>query len=244
MKGRNGLGSFLKGDESNMNAHNLITQQAFLESSREFKQREGRAAFYDLAVNLMDRNLPVEGCILLLSTWNFASFRYAVKSFDVGRFRKVLQESGVILSRMRDQSIRAIELSDYSDDICTVYETLAAIKGMEHTGTSKVMHLLNRELFVMWDGYIRGEHPKRFYENLPVITAGFWSNVKYDKSGRGYIDFMSDMQRMFSHLQVESDRKTLSKAIDEYNYVNITLRIQERKALEKVQKKKNKKERH
>lgn len=42
----------------------------------------------------------------------------------------------------------------------------------------------------------------------------------------GYIQFLKDMQHLFKNVKWEDENKILAKAIDEYNYVLVTLPIQ------------------
>ena len=94
----------------------------------------------------------------------------------------------------------------------------------EATGASKILHIINPELFVMWDGAIRG---------------GYGFSGKY--GGKQYVGFLRRMQRLANYAisQVEKEccvsRKkaieslkceghTLAKALDEYNYVNLCRR--------------------
>jgi len=81
-------------------------------------------------------------------------------------------------------------------------------------------------VFVMWDGYIRGEKKRAYYEALPCVAAGKWGLSKYDKSGAGYVRFLSEIQNRFRNLSYPPGPRTLAKAIDEWHYVNVTLPIQ------------------
>lgn len=37
--------------------------------------------------------------------------------------------------------------------------TSGIVNCLKYTGASKIMHLKNRAVFVMWDGYIKGNKP-------------------------------------------------------------------------------------
>ncbi len=80
----------------------------------------------------------------------------------------------------------------------------------------------------MWDSYINRQYPKKYYLALPIVKDGDWDiNVKYKMSGEGYIAYLIAMQEKFRHINfTESQEKTFAKAVDEFNYVNITLPIQ------------------
>lgn len=45
------------------------------------------------------------------------------------------------------------------------------ISGIEFTDASKIMHLKNRRVFVMWDMYIKGKSKRKYYENLQIIKT-------------------------------------------------------------------------
>ena len=96
-------------------------------------------------------------------------------------------------------------------------------KNNEATGTSKILHIINPELFVMWDGAIRG---------------GYGFGGKYE--GEQYVDFLRRMQMLANYAisQIENEcgvsredaiellkcnGHTLAKTLDEYNYVKFTL---------------------
>lgn len=63
-------------------------------------------------------------------------------------------------------------------------------------------------------------------ENLPCVLSRKWSIRRYGKSGRGYVNSLSDIQSRVRHVLYPEGPKTLAKAIDEFHYVNITLPIQ------------------
>ena len=72
------------------------------------------------------------------------------------------------------------------------------------------MHLLNRNLFVMWD-----KDTRDFY--------GFSTD------DRSYFEFQKKMQERVKDIIWDTPDKTLAKAVDEYNQATITIpRNQER----------------
>ena len=96
-------------------------------------------------------------------------------------------------------------------------------KRNEATGASKILHLIYPELFVMWDGAIRG---------------GYGSGGKYE--GVQYVDFLRRMQVLANYAieqvkkecgvcrqdaieSLKCDVHTLAKTLDEYNYVKFTM---------------------
>lgn len=194
----------------------------------EFAQEERRGSFYDMAVGLFDQGSRIEAYIVLLSTWNFAGFRYAVTDFDLVGFEAIMQVLEPRFQRLDGQDIRTAKLDDLRADIVAIYSALAGFKGVRQTGATKIMHLRNRQLFVIWDRSIRGELPRKRYEQLPIVTHGDWTVRRYKTTSDGYVAFLQDIQDRFAAVNFRHAGKTLAKAIDEFNYVNITRNVRTR----------------
>lgn len=127
--------------------------------------------------------------------------------------------------RLDGQDIGTANLQDLREDITAIYSILSAFKGVKHTGATKLMHLRNRRLFVIWDRSIRGKLPKKRYEQLPIVARGDWTVKRHKPTGDGYVALLQDMQDKFAGVNVGHAGKTLAKAIDEFNYINITRNV-------------------
>ncbi|MEK7212034.1 MAG: hypothetical protein AAB731_05400 [Patescibacteria group bacterium] len=57
-----------------------------------FTKKETRWDLYPRFLNLIKGGFEVEAFLLILSTWNFARFRYVVRSFDLGKFIIILKK--------------------------------------------------------------------------------------------------------------------------------------------------------
>jgi len=204
----------------------MIDIQIFNKTTNDFDKREGRTNFFKLAQNLINRGFETEGLLLILTTWNFAIFRYAVKQFDIDNCKAVLETLKPNFDKINGQDFKTINFDNYKSDIQTIYNSLSEIEGIKFTGAPKLMHLKNPNVFVMWDAYIRGEKPKKHYGQLDTFKNGTYEFKKYSKDFDGYFNFIRDMQGKFKHLNLNR-QKSLAKAVDEFNYVNITLPIQE-----------------
>jgi len=174
------------------------------EKCKEFDKLEKRASFYEMARELVERDLPVHGAILLLSTWNTGRFRYANKTDLTAKLKRVFQKCMDNFNRLKEQRFETINLDFFGEDIKIIYEKLRGIKGVEYTGSTKVMSIMNPELFVMWDENIRGKYGFG-------VTSG------------EYLRFMGEMQEKFAGVELKN-KKPLAKAIDEYNYMTISFR--------------------
>ena len=183
-----------------------ISIEELKEKCKRFEELEKRGTFYDMALNMINKGFEIEAFFLILATWNFATFRYAMKDFDINGFKKIIKKQcNPIFDKLKDKNLETVNFDEIKEDVEELYNILSAIKGVKYTGASKLMHLKNPKLFIMWDGYI-----KKHY--------GFRKGVAND-----YINFLKKMQKMFKDIKWEEEDKTLAKAIDEYNYVAITL---------------------
>lgn len=203
-----------------------ISEEFFLESIKKFDLLEKRTNYFTLAKNLIENNYFIEGHLLVLTTWNFARFRYVNKTFDIEAYRNNIISLEKDFNKLKDSDIIIINLNQFKANISNIYNTLSEIKGVEFTGATKIMHLINPNLFVIWDNYIRCGKPKIKYMKLKLFKEYYYNFIKYGNSSDGYIRFLQEMQNNFKHLKPKLLAKPMAKAIDEFNYVNITLEIQ------------------
>jgi hypothetical protein len=114
-------------------------------------------------------------------------------------------------------------------DVEAVFEGIARSGGRyASTATSKILHVLNPQLFVMWDSAIRGaygvdasscDYAKRF---LPRVQRQAKEAVdSYTRNGR------ADPVTAVQDLEGLCDGRPLAKLVDEHNYCKFTLRRDE-----------------
>ena len=178
----------------------------------KFSSRELRWDFYPMFLRLMEAGFETEAMLFILSTWNFARFRYAIRSFDLDHFQKVLKTLEPPFDKLKKENFKTINFDKYKEDIGKIFISLSLIKGIEKTGAPKLMHLKIPEVFVMWDSFIRN----------------YYGFKKGD--GEDYFAFLKLMQEKFKNAKINQGR-TLAKSIDEHNYKTITEKILRRKSL-------------
>lgn len=162
-----------------------------------------RTEVYPMCLRLMKKGLEMEAYIIILSTWNFASFRYVMRTFDLAGFKKTLQEIEPLYRKLNKLDFRTADLDKYKKKIKEIYSKLYKYKGIKITGTPKLMHLKNPKLFVMWDDRI-----KKHY--------GFYKGDAED-----YFNFLKLMQRKFKSCKPRKGM-TLVRTIDLLNMERIT----------------------
>ncbi len=170
----------------------------------EFRKVEGPASFYDVALEIVDAH-PLQASIIILAVWNTGRFRFiASDTQNLLDLQKAIEESKPLFEKVRGKDFKTVNFDEIGDAVKQIYSILSKVKGVEYTGTSKVMHLLNKELFVMWDTDIRDKYD-------------------YYVTGEDYFKFLKEMQEMFKDVEWNMPNKTFAKAIDEYNQVTITI---------------------
>lgn len=172
----------------------------------EFKNEEGRASYYDVALEIVDDH-PLHASLIILAVWNMNRFRFmANDTNNLVDLKNAIEEFKPLFEQFRGKNFKTVNFDEIRDKVELIYFKFSQINGVEYTGTSKVMHLLNRDLFVMWDREIREEY-------------GF--DVA---DGNGYFNFLKLMQEKFKGVEWDVlPNRTLAKAIDEYNQVTITI---------------------
>ena len=202
----------------------MIDEKYFIESVNKFKEIEKRANFYDIAREIFNK-YPIQACVIILAVWNVGNFRF-VKNREqfLFEFKSTFEECKPLFKQLENLDFRNTDFDAVQDIIKEIYNKLAKINGVSYTGASKVMHLVNPNIFVIWDSYISGQKPKKYYKDLDIAKNGR-KFKKYERNAEGYINFHKDMQITFKDIKYNGER-TFAKVIDEFNYVNITLPIQ------------------
>lgn len=221
----------------------MISNKEFNKVISKFPKQEKRYDFFTLAESLMKDGNDIQAYILILATWNFARFRYFLKEFNIYRLQVALNKIKKYIRRLEKEKFETINLALYKDNIIFIYNTLSKIPGIEYTGATKIMHLRLPKVFIMWDTYIRGSKErrgnkkkkgyllsnkiKRFYRALCDKKNNCeFKYPLYKNSGNDYFRFLIDMKKLVKNINYRNSHKSFTKAIDEFNYVNITLPIQ------------------
>ncbi len=182
----------------------MLTQQEFEETIAQYDDLERRGSFYPMFRKLMDHGLEIEAYILMLSTWNFAAFRYVMNNFDLAGFEEKIRRLKPRIEALRGLRFETADFDDFGAEVFGIYQELSAIRGIRWTGAAKLMHLMCPDLFVMWDQYICAAYGFKLREH------------------EEYLEFLKRMRAEFGHLEPVL-AKGMAKCIDEYNYVRYSV---------------------
>ena len=158
---------------------------------------ELRDKVYDWTSELINEGKLLQGLILMLATWNFANFRYAMKTFPLDEFEKSLKKCDFDYFNDKNFEDTNLEDANIKSNVMRIYNELSKFKGVKYVGATKIMHFLCPKFFVMWDQKIR-EH------------YGFGT------SAEEYYNFMNKMQTDYKEGKFKDLEKgvTIPRAID------------------------------
>ncbi|MBU0962944.1 MAG: hypothetical protein KKD48_03510 [Nanoarchaeota archaeon] len=161
--------------------------------------------YKELILPIKDPLESLDSIIEFVRIWN--------RRVPVGKNKDKIKEA-VISLRKEFEDIKHYNLEDFEftaeniEIVKKIFNKLSTTV-LKSTGTTKLMHGMNPNLFVMWDKGI-------------CIHYGFYSNSK------GYMHFMKLMQDKIQQVLKEHNKEeiiketgvSLPKLIDEYNWLN------------------------
>ncbi len=212
-----------------------------------FPELEGRYRFYEAYIKNRDPmawlnspDVPLKEALLLFGwvhSWdpNFEG--------DLVRFLQIYEEIFPIIKNFEDKPLAAVDLTDNAKhSLRIIFDKTAKCcrtSRYESTDASKLLHGIVPNLFVMWDDKIRKgivgirESSRDYdgrcyaYEFLPKMQEFarlFLDSYVKEKGG--------DHLRASEEISQMADGYTLTKLIDEFNYVRFT----KKKAFEETRK--------
>lgn len=108
----------------------MITNEEFTKATKEFDGIEKRGSFYNMAIGLINNNFEMEAYFLILATWNFARFRYAVNDFDINGFKEKIKELNPLFNKLKYEDFRTIDFDKYKEDIKRYLVPYLQLKGL------------------------------------------------------------------------------------------------------------------
>lgn len=128
-----------------------------------------------------------------------------------------LQDAQKAFKGLKGKTLLNADFDALSDFIKCLFKAME-VNHVGATSKSKILHLLNPELFVMWDDRIRKEGR---YQNTAEGYIKFLKTMKscaekiVGETGKSPIEFIDAVYRELQDLNTH--RKTLAKLVDEYN---------------------------
>jgi len=197
----------------------------FLQRIEDFHNSEPRAFCFDLALSLINtakaedaenwyyHSKTIEGILLLLFCWNFAS--PITKKLTKPVIESLLRDCKEDLISLEQYNINNIN-DDIGEIILRLFGKFKNVFGQ--TGASKALSLLNTKLFLMWDTKIR-KH---------LVRINIVSRIRNGENPEYYWQFLRDIKNVIerNHLtDLIENSNDIAKKIDEFHYAKIVVSI-------------------
>lgn len=207
-------------------------------ASEWFHKNEARAPFYNAVLAKRNRWSSVKNLtsyeagdlIEFVNQWQTRS------PITVGQLFQALERIGPASEQLEGMTLLAVDFGDRAVSARQpgglIRDCFAAVMSagdrQEVTGASKMLHVINPELFVMWDGPIqRGyavlrdpdDYSFRFLPRMQALAQKAIRQFVVAGLGTAEQALLAMRSRTCTH--------TLAKVIDEYNYVKDTKRHDE-----------------
>jgi len=211
-----------------------------LEYCKKYHEVEQRDVPYVLSNSTVSRDptnisFILAGAKLIIITWNVQHF----KGYQ-GVLRKASLENDIVqaynatagkLGKLRGKRLEQLDLNDTQlrDDIKNIFKEFSSRKSIGSTGASKILHVLNPHVFMMWDVSIRDAYHKLHNKNHKVgyeecyleflkqsqeIIKAILSKNSEDDLWRGHLTFVDK-----EFVTAFSFKENILKMLDECNYV-------------------------
>jgi hypothetical protein len=230
--GREEVGAFVRKIKSPL---------AFIENCKKYHEEERRDIAYVIAWEVVHRKPQnihhiLAGSKLMIITWNAVGFGRLPKRVKQGLESEIIDSYNRCRSELDNLSPkRLVELDDSEIKIAgEVFQEFSSKRSIGSTGASKVLHILNPDVFMMWDNNIRKAYHVLHNEKKHGIKECYIEFLKQSKEivqailkeeteDRLWERHLTFLDKEF--IQAFSFHETALKMLDECNYVKFTKRL-------------------
>src|SRR5262249_4984031 len=134
----------------NLTLNCMITKEEFEKTVEAFENLEpSRSQLYRIKLDLLKAGFEVEAYLLILATWNFARFRYVMRTFKLDHFRDTIETTRSHFERLDSEEFQNANFDLIANDVSEIYVRFKHLA--DQTGASKIMHFKYPQLFVIWN---------------------------------------------------------------------------------------------
>lgn len=212
-----------------------------LEYCKKFHELEPRDIAYVVSNHIISKDpdstsFVLVGAKLIIITWNAARFQRLRREIKPKLESDILEAHSKTMQKLEQLKAKRLEELNLDDPqlkelIGSVYQEFSSKESVGYTGASKILHLLNPRVFMMWDGNIReayhklhSKHKKKgaecyleFLKQCQEIVKAVLSVKSEDDLWREHLAFLDgDFTSAFSF------KESVLKMLDECNYVRFT----------------------
>ena len=223
---------------------NIKEPSRFLECCKKFHELELRDIAYVVSWSLVARNPDDQSFVLasaklIIITWNIVQFQKLKTDIKLKLEDDILDaynRSRDIFKKLRDKRLWELDLDDdkLKNDIKYIFHAFSSKKSIGITGASKILHILNPYVFMMWDREIRQAYHLLHNKDHEIGDE------------KCYLEFLKQSQMILKTLLTKTSeeeiwykhsaildknfiktfafRESILKMLDECNYVKFSIR--------------------
>ena len=214
----------------------LRNPQTLIAGCRRYHETEPRDIAYVVSRDIImrkpfDKNFILAGAKMIIITWNAVRFQRLPRKVKDGLEKDILTAYGKCkqdLIKLNGRNLSELSLHKEGDLIRRIFSIFSSKPSLEYTGASKVLHIINPEIFMMWDASIRDTYHKlhkdknhkiedcylEFLKQSQEIINCILTTSNEDKLWQHHLDFMD---RNF--IDAFSIKETILKMLDECNFM-------------------------
>jgi hypothetical protein len=219
--------------------------EKFLEYCKKFHEEELRDIAYVVSRNIISRDpsnisFILAGAKIIIITWNAVRFQRLPKEVRDNLENDILEaymKTRLELEKLKGERLENLHLNDdeLKETIKRIFLEFSSKKSIEFTGASKILHVLNPFVFMMWDNSIRDAYHKlhtnnhksgspecylEFLKQSQEIIKTILCKRSEDDIWNAHLTFIDkDFMMTFSF------RESMLKMLDECNYARFKLNI-------------------
>ena len=219
--------------------------EKFLEYCKKFHEEEPRDIAYVVSRNVVSRDpsnisFILAGAKIIIITWNAVRFQRLSKEVRDNLENDILEaytKTKLELKKLKGERLENLNLNDgeLEETIKRIFLEFSSKKSIEFTGASKILHVLNPFVFMMWDNNIRNAYHKLHIDNHKSGSSECYLEflkqsqeiIKTILSKRSEDDIWSNHLTFIDKdfMMAFSFRESMLKMLDECNYVRFKLNI-------------------
>lgn len=230
----------------------LRNPEKLLTGCIKFHELEPRDIIYLVARKIILENPTSEygllaGIEVLLLTWNAVYLQRQPRKVRERLEDDILVSYGDVVDDfefLKEKKLDSVKLTETetANAINRIFKSFASRKSIERTGTSKAIHLILPELFMMWDDEIRRHYHKlhpsyrirsesiaecyvEFMKNSQHIARALLEKKSIKEMQKAYFDKVYAQEPQLPKVFSSATKISLPKMLDECNYMRFRKRV-------------------
>jgi hypothetical protein len=229
----------MKNDKVSGYIESLKDPERLLEYCKKYHERDPRDIAYVVSRSIVSKDpnnisFMLAGATNFIKTWNIGMFQKLQAEVKVNLETDIVEaykKSKEKLEELKEKRLESLDLSDNKQgkNIKSIFSEFSSKKSIGRTGASKILHILNPHVFMMWDIRIRNAYHKlhgkyhevgdsecylEFLKQSQKTIKAILCKMTEDDLWNRYLTFLDK-----EFIEAFSFRESILKMLDECNWV-------------------------